>query len=180
MKSAEWKHVLCKKCACVLPKVCRYRISVHEVCRSGIICCRKCAKSVQKVCMRVDDPQKKSAKSLQKFAFHEKKSAKILQKVLKLQTLQTHADFWKSLHESASAPRCYVIPITSILGRLPLIPAGDHGTIPAAMRHRKKELFELGECDKSATRPGTGSKLYYINSWAMCWPTDHAKKPLTG
>ena len=46
------------------------------------------------------------------------------------------------------------------------------------MRHRKKELFEYGKCDESAARPGTGSKLYYINSWAMCWPTDHAKKPL--
>ncbi len=31
-----------------------------------------------------------------------------------------------------------------------------------------KELFEYGKCDESA-RPGTGSKLYYINSWAMCW-----------
>ena len=48
------------------------------------------------------------------------------------------------------------------------------------MRHRKKDLFEYGECDKSAAHPGTGSKLYYINSWAMCWPSDHAKKPLTG
>jgi hypothetical protein len=49
------------------------------------------------------------------------------------------------------------------------------------MRHRKKELFEYGKCDESA-RPGTGSKLsrYYINSWAMCWPSDHAKKLLTG
>ena len=76
-------------------------------------------------------------------------------------------------------PVIYIVPITSILGRLPLIPAGDHGTIPAAMRHRKKELFEYGKCDESA-RPGSGSKLYYINSWAMCWPSDHAKKPLTG
>ena len=66
------------------------------------------------------------------------------------------------------------------MGRLPLIPAGDHGTIPAAMRNRKKELFEYGKCDESAARPGSGSKLYYINSWAMCWPSYHAKKPLTG
>ena len=71
-------------------------------------------------------------------------------------------------------------PHTSILGRLPLVPVGDHGTIPAAMRNRKKELFEYGRCDESAARPGTGSKLYYINSWAMCWPSDHPKKPLTG
>ncbi len=72
-----------------------------------------------------------------------------------------------------------LVPITSILGRLPLIPAGEHGTIPADMRNRKKDFFEYGKCDESA-RPGSGSKLYYINSWAMCWPSDHAKKPLTG
>ncbi len=29
-------------------------------------------------------------------------------------------------------------------------------------------------------RPGTGSKLYYISSWAMCWPTDHPKRTVTG
>ena len=86
----------------------------------------------------------------------------------------------KKLYQPEPRPVVYVIPITSILGRLPLIPAGDHGTIPAAMRHRKKELFEHGKCDESTARPGTGSKLYYINSWAMCWPSDHAKKPLTG
>ena len=85
----------------------------------------------------------------------------------------------KKLYQPEPRPVVYVIPITSILGRLPLIPAGDHGTIPAAMRHRKKDFFEYGKCDQSA-RPGSGSKLYYINSWAMCWPSDHAKKPLTG
>ncbi len=52
-------------------------------------------------------------------------------------------------------------------------------SIPASMRHRKKDFFEYGKCDESA-RPGSGSKLYYINSWAMCWPSYHAKKPLTG
>ena len=85
----------------------------------------------------------------------------------------------KQLYQPEPRPVVYIVPITSILGRLPLIPAGDHGTIPAAMRNRTKELFEYGKCDESA-RPGTGSKLYYINSWAMCWPSDHAKKPLTG
>ena len=85
----------------------------------------------------------------------------------------------KKLYQPEPRPVVYIVPITSILGRLPLIPAGDHGTIPAAVRNRKKELFEYGKCDESA-RPGTGSKLYYINSWAMCWPSDHVKKPLTG
>jgi len=35
------------------------------------------------------------------------------------------------------------------------------------------------KCDDDG-RPGTGSKLYYISSWAMCWPTDHPKRPVTG
>ena len=86
----------------------------------------------------------------------------------------------KKLYQPEPRPIVYIVPITSILGRLPLIPAGDHGTIPAAVRNRKKEMFEYGKCDESAARPGTGSKLYYINSWAMCWPSDHVKKPLTG
>ncbi len=65
------------------------------------------------------------------------------------------------------------------MAKLPLIPTGDHGTIPAALRGCKQELFPLGKCDEDG-RPGTGSRLYYISSWAMCWPTDHPKKPVTG
>ncbi len=56
---------------------------------------------------------------------------------------------------------------------------GDHGTIPAALRGRKRELFPLEKCDEDG-RPGTSSRLYYISSWAMCWPTDHPKKPVSG
>ena len=59
----------------------------------------------------------------------------------------------KLLYQPEPRPVIYIVPITSILGRLPLVPAGDHGTIPAAMRNRKKELFEYGRCDESA-RPG--------------------------
>ena len=77
-------------------------------------------------------------------------------------------------------PVVYIVPITSILGRLPLIPAaGDHGTIPAALRGSKRQLFPLGKFDEDG-RSGTGSRLYYISSWAMCWPTNHPKKPVTG
>jgi hypothetical protein len=52
------------------------------------------------------------------------------------------------------------VPITSILGRQPLIPARDHGTIPAALRGSKQELFPLGKCDEDG-RPGTGSRLLH-------------------
>ncbi len=85
----------------------------------------------------------------------------------------------KQLYQPEPSPVTYMVPITRILGRLPLVPVGDHGTIPASMRNRKAQLFQHGRCDEDG-RPGTGSKLYFINSWAMCWPTDHPKKPLTG
>jgi hypothetical protein len=82
----------------------------------------------------------------------------------------------KQLHQQEK-PVVYIVPITSILGRLPFIPAGDHGTIPAALRlgGSKRELFPLGTCDEDG-RPGTGSRLHYISLWAMCWPADHPKK----
>ncbi len=83
----------------------------------------------------------------------------------------------KQLHQPEK-PVVYIVPITSILGRLPLIPAGDHDTIPAALRGRKRELFPLGKCDEDGWQ-GTGSRLYYISSWAMCWPTDHPKRPVS-
>jgi hypothetical protein len=85
----------------------------------------------------------------------------------------------KQLYQPEPSPVTYMVPITRILGRLPLVPVGDHGTIPASMKNRKAQLFKHGRCDEDG-RPGSGSKLYFINSWAMCWPTDHPKKPLTG
>jgi len=65
----------------------------------------------------------------------------------------------KQLYQPEPKPVVYIVPITSILGRLPLIPVGDHGTIPAAMSNRKRELFEYGKCDEVG-HPGNGSKLY--------------------
>ena len=73
----------------------------------------------------------------------------------------------------------YIVPITSILGMLPPIPAGDHSTIPAVLRGSKMELFPLRKYDEDRL-PGTGSRLYYISSWAMCWPANHPMKPVTG
>ena len=40
------------------------------------------------------------------------------------------------------------------------------------MRDRKAACYEHGICDKDG-EPGSGSSLFYINSWAMIWPTDH-------
>ena len=45
-----------------------------------------------------------------------------------------------------------VIPISSILGKLPLIPVGDTGNIPFSMRDELHEVDEAS-CD---TKPGEG------------------------
>ena len=72
----------------------------------------------------------------------------------------------KLLYQPKPDPVIYIVPITSILGRLPLVSAWDHGTIPALFRDRKRDLFRLGKCDENG-RLGSGSELYYINSWAI-------------
>jgi hypothetical protein len=72
----------------------------------------------------------------------------------------------------APEPRVWIVPITSILERLPLIPVGDTGTIPFSMASKQHAYFPEGTCDR-ATAPGSGSKLFYINTWAMVWPSDH-------
>ena len=85
------------------------------------------------------------------------------------------------LYQPEQDPVIYNVPITSILGRpsilgrLFLVPAGDQGTIPAAMRNSKSQLFKYGECNK-VWSPGSDSKLYYINQWAMCRPSDHIQR----
>ena len=65
--------------------------------------------------------------------------------------------------------RVWIVPVSSLLGRLPLIPAGDTGTIPHSMHGRMDMCYPGGECD-NVDKPGTGSALYYINSWAMVFP----------
>ncbi len=78
----------------------------------------------------------------------------------------------KLLYMPSPDPVVYVIPLSHILGRLPLLPAGDFGTIHRNMSSRKDACFPRGSCDKRGS-PGSGSNLFYINSWAMIWPTDY-------
>ena len=63
----------------------------------------------------------------------------------------------------------YVIPVSSILGRLPLVPVGATGTIPFAMR-RESADFPGAFCDKSENS-GDGCRWWFVNSWALGWGT---------
>ena len=76
------------------------------------------------------------------------------------------------LYLPAPEPRVWIVPVTSILGSLPLVPVGNAGTIPFSMASHKQQCFPGGTCDL-AYAPGSGSKLFYINAWAMVWTSDH-------
>jgi hypothetical protein len=78
----------------------------------------------------------------------------------------------KLLYMPSPNPVVYVVPLSHILGRLPLIPSGDFSTIPRNMSGRGDGCYPQGSGDKRGA-PGSGSKLFYINSWAMIWPTDY-------
>ena len=81
----------------------------------------------------------------------------------------------KQVYHASPKPVIYIVPAQSILGRLPLVPVGEpeHGTIPSeSSLSANSSAFKRGKCDEQG-RPGTGSNLFYINSWAIIWPSDH-------
>ena len=59
-------------------------------------------------------------------------------------------------------PILYVLPIENILGKLPVVPVGDTGTIPFLSRFPCAGAY--GDRSKGA---GDGCPLWYVNSWAM-------------
>ena len=61
-------------------------------------------------------------------------------------------------------PVLYVVPVESILGKLPVVPVGDFGTVPYVMRAQ----FSGALADR-APRAGDGCPLWYVNSWALGW-----------
>jgi hypothetical protein len=78
----------------------------------------------------------------------------------------------KRMYVPSPEPVVYGVPLSHILGKLPLIPAGDHCTIPRSMHGSKDTCYPLGVCD-SQGEPRSGSPLFYINTWAMVWPNDY-------
>jgi hypothetical protein len=76
------------------------------------------------------------------------------------------------LYLPSPEPVVYVVPLSHILGKLPLVLAGDSGTIPCNMHGSKASCYPKGTCD-SDDAPGSGSRLFYLNTWAMIWPTDY-------
>ncbi len=64
-------------------------------------------------------------------------------------------------------PILYVIPIKSILAKLPVVPVGDTGTILYHLRN----TFP-GAPDDHRPGAGDGYKMWFVNSWALGWSMD--------
>ncbi len=59
-------------------------------------------------------------------------------------------------------PVLFVIPIQSILGKLPVVPVGDTGTVPHSMRNTFR-----GAPGDSRPDAGDGCWMWFVNSWAL-------------
>ncbi len=64
-------------------------------------------------------------------------------------------------------PILYVIPIQSILGKLPVVPVGDTSTTPFHLRN----TFSGAPGDRRLGA-GDGCKMWFVNSWALGWSRD--------
>ncbi len=60
------------------------------------------------------------------------------------------------------------VPIQSILGKLPLLPVGETGTIP----HRMHNTFPPGAPGDRRPGAGDGCRMWFVNSWALGWSRD--------
>ncbi len=63
----------------------------------------------------------------------------------------------------------YVIPITSVLGRLALVPVGKTGTILYSMR-KEASTFPGAACN-SKPNGADRNRWWYVNSFALKWAT---------
>ena len=68
----------------------------------------------------------------------------------------------------------YVFPVESILGKLPVVPIGDTGTIPFAMRQNAMDFVEAAFDTNEGS--GDGSQWWYINTWALSWSRERFEK----
>jgi hypothetical protein len=60
-----------------------------------------------------------------------------------------------------------VLPVESILGKLPVVPVGRTGTIPFYMRDYERDF--VGAAFDSSAGAGDGSRWWFVNTWAMGW-----------
>ena len=68
----------------------------------------------------------------------------------------------------------YVLPVESILWKLPIVPVGDTATIPYSMRQHAADF--VGAAFDTREGAGDGSRWWYINMWALRWSRKRGEK----
>ena len=68
----------------------------------------------------------------------------------------------------------YVLPVASILGKLPVVPIGDTGTIPFAMRQNARDFVDAAFDTSEGS--GDGSRWWYINTLTLSWSRKRFEK----
>jgi hypothetical protein len=66
-----------------------------------------------------------------------------------------------------------VLPVELILGKLPVVPVGDTGTIPYCMQHAEDFVGSAFDTKEGA---GDGSRWWNINTWALSWSRECGDK----
>ena len=61
-----------------------------------------------------------------------------------------------------------VVPITHILGSVPLMPDCSTPTIPSKYSKQKAQAFPAGQAD-SSVGSGDGSSIFYVNHFGLTW-----------
>ena len=60
-----------------------------------------------------------------------------------------------------------MLPVSSILGKLPVVPVGNTGTTPFSMRHSAEDF--VGTAFDGAEEAGDGCRWWYVNTWGLGW-----------
>ena len=68
----------------------------------------------------------------------------------------------------------HVLPVESILGKLPYVPVGDTGTISYTMRQHAADF--VGAAFDTREGAGDGSRWWYTNTWALSWSRERGEK----
>ena len=64
----------------------------------------------------------------------------------------------------------------SIFGKLPVVPIGDTGTIPFAMRQNARDCVDAAFDTSEGSESGDGSRWWYINTLALSWSLERLEK----
>ncbi len=64
----------------------------------------------------------------------------------------------------------YMLPVESILAKLPVVPVSETGTIPYCIEDFVGASFDTREGE------GDGSWWWYINTWALRWSRERCEK----